>query len=126
MTPKELGDLADLYDDLREQRLAKDKESAALKERESAAYAAIIEELRRQEITSIGGQRVTLTLKESDEPTKEGWGKFWDYVVATGDESLIERRVNAAAVKEHWAAGETIPGIGKFTVYKLSKHKVKS
>ena len=127
LTAGELAKIADEYWLAYQNRLSADKIAKALKETESKLSAQLMSEMLNQEMTAIGGNLVQLALTKSDEPTlnvKE-FDKFAEFVLSSKDLSLMERRINKAAIKERWAAGVKVPGVISFPVYKLSKHEVK-
>ena len=41
----------------------------------------------------------------------------------TGHFEFLHKRIATLAIKEHWEAGENIPGVGTTTVFKLSVSK---
>lgn len=125
-TASELAATADAWFNTRAKRLAADKVSAALKIDESALEAELIDQMLKSQISAVGGKDVITYLPAPTlEPVKKDWGKFWAYVMETGDSSLIEQRVGRAAIKERWANGEVIPGVESYPVYKLSRSKPK-
>lgn len=124
MTPRELGELADKYWQTKEARLIADKAAQDLKEAESAIFAKLISEMREENISVIGGQNVSLKLQISDEPVITDWTTFYEHLKTEDDLSLLQRRLSASAIKERWADGQQVPGVGTFPVYKLSKSKV--
>lgn len=121
---KLLGEVADYYWRVKEERLKADKVSAALKEKETQAHELIVNQLRQQEIAAIGGSTVILEVKEDYKPHVTDWSKFYATILATQDFSLLERRPSVSACKERWELNEAVPGVEKFPVYKLSKRKV--
>ncbi len=122
----ELGKLCDEHFAVKTKRLAADKVAKELKTTESSLEATIIEQMLRQQISSIGGKAVIYGLPTpTQEPTVNDWQAFWAFIKQTDDISLFEKRPGRAAIKERWAAGETIPGVVPFTVYKLTKTGVK-
>lgn len=127
LTGTELSALADKYWNTRQERLAADKVAAELKTLESKCEAQLIAEMREQQLTAVGGQRVRLTIPTTPDyvPTVEDWGVFYEHILETKDFSLLEKRVGKAAVKERWGQDEIVPGVTKFPVYKLSKSEVK-
>ena len=125
LSAKALATLGDQWWAARTERLAADKVAAALKVKENALNATIIEQMRAQEITAIGGGVVALTLKKTDEPVLEDKQAFWAYAKAEDDMSLFEQRISKSAVKDRWLAGKQVPGVTTFPVYKLSKTGVK-
>jgi hypothetical protein len=126
LSAQELGMLADEFWTTKNHRLDADKISKALKTAESSIEAKIIEQMLRQEITAAGGKTIILTMPTPvEEPVVQDWQAFWQFIKSQDDMSLFEKRPGRAAIKERWANGEAIPGIGKFPVYKLSKQGVK-
>jgi hypothetical protein len=126
MEAKEMAVLADAYWLTYQKRLAADKVAAALKVEESKLVAQILATLRSDEITSIGGQLVQLSIDKEPEyvPTISDYSKFCEFVLSSKDLSLLERRVSKSAVKERWDLGADVPGIIKFPVFKLHRHKL--
>lgn len=126
LSAKDLGTLADAFWSTKTERLSADKVSKALKTDESALEAKLIAEMLRQEITAAGGKSIILTMPTpTQEPVVTDWPAFWQFIKQQDDMSLFEKRPGRAAIKERWENGESIPGIGKFPVYKLSKQGVK-
>lgn len=126
MSPAELSALADHYWTTREQRLAADKVAAELKTEESRAEALLIQEMRANNLTAVGGQKVRLSIPTVPDmvPTVTDWEALRAHILKTGDFSLLEKRVGKAAVKERWDADVDIPGVVGYPVFKLSKSKV--
>jgi hypothetical protein len=105
--------------------LAADRAAAELKKKEQWLFVQITTEMRKENISAIGGQRVSLTLKKEDVPTAEDWDKVWKYIQESGQFDLLEKRLGKLACKERWENGIEIPGVIRFPVYKLSKSEVK-
>lgn len=127
LTSKELADIADKYWLKRTERLAADKVAAALKSEEAKYEATLIEQMLLQEITGIGGHIVRLSIPKTPDyvPAVKNWPAYYAYIVANNAFELLEKRPGRLACKERWDAGEIIPGVEKFPVYKLSKEGVK-
>ena len=118
-----LPDLVDNYISLRAQRLALDKEAASLKETEDDLYKVIVSKMRDEGMTAMGGKNGMVKLKESEEPVPTDWPALYDYIKETGHFEFLHKRIATLAIKEHWEAGENIPGVGTTTVFKLSVSK---
>lgn len=127
MTPGELAKLADDYWKTYNERLAADKVVKELKSQESKLEARLIAEMRENDLTSVGGRTVRLAIDVEPEytPAVTNWEEFYQNILDTKDFSFLEKRPGKAACKERWAAGETIPGVSKFPVWKLRKSEVK-
>jgi len=126
MNATELAQLADHYWTTRQKRLDADKVAKDLKDEESRAEATLIKEMREQQLTAIGGRLVRLTIPTTPEyvPAVKDWDALYKHVLQTGDFSLLHKRVGTSACKERWDAGEEVPGIERYAVYKLSKSGV--
>jgi len=126
MNATELAQLADHYWTTRQKRLDADKVAKDLKDEESRAEATLIKEMREQQLTAIGGRLVRLAIPTTPEyvPAVKDWDALYKHVLQTGDFSLLHKRVGTGACKERWDAGEEVPGIERYAVYKLSKSGV--
>lgn len=121
-----LGQLADLYDAYRDERLEADKVAAGLKATESAAQELLITQMRLQEVSAVGGKSVRLGLSGPDYvPSVTDWPKFYEFIKENDAFELLERRPGKAACRERWEDGQVVPGVEKFPVYKLSRSEVK-
>lgn len=120
-----LPDLVDMYISIREQRLVADRKVAELKETEEEIKKTIISKFQEQGLKVLGGDTGTVKMTELDEPVAENWELVWDYVAENNAWHLLHKRLTSTAVRELWNDGQTIPGIGHQTVYKLSVSGVK-
>ena len=126
LTAKELGEIADIYHNTRAERLAADKVAAALKTSESQAEQCLIDQMQKQEITAAGGKLLRVGLSAPDYvPAIKDWAAYYAYIKVNDAFELLERRPGKAACRERWEAGEIIPGVEKFPVYKLTRNEVK-
>lgn len=119
-----LPDLIDLYIATRAQRLAKDKEAAAIKEQEDDLSKAIIAKMKAGDITAQGAQNGLVKLNHNVEPVATDWPALYAFIKANDAWELLHKRVTATAIKERWDDGEEIPGVGRADVYKLSVSKL--
>ena len=118
-----LPDLVNNYISLRAQRLSLDKDVAALKEQEETLKDAIISKFREGSMTACGATNGLVKMTKLVEPVATDWPALWEHIRETGRFELLHKRVANLAVKEHWEAGEVIPGVGQQEVYKLSVSK---
>lgn len=129
LTAKELALLADTWWATMQDRLDADKKAAALKSTETLCQTILINQLRAQELTAIGGAlvRVSIDSEPDYQPHVKDWEAFYKYILKTKDFSLLERRPGKAACRERWAVDgdNAVPGVEKYPVYKLRKNEVK-
>jgi hypothetical protein len=130
--PVSMGRCADLYHDVRELRLAMEKEVAEVAAFESEMRQHIIENLSKSEDTGAAGlkyraQIVTKTvpkIRTDEENPNVGWPQFWDYVAKNMRFDLMQKRFADKAIKDMWEAGETVPGVEPMKVPDVSITKI--
>ena len=99
LSAQELGMLADEFWAVKQKRLAADKVAKDLKTNESACEAKLIEQMRRQTISAVGGGDVIFTMgAPTQEPVVTDWQEFWQYIKKEDDISLFEKRPGRAAI----------------------------
>lgn len=127
--PKSLGACADLYKDLRDQRLLVDKLAAEWKAQETAVQEHIINNLSKTKEGGAVGQRYKAIITEGSTYKINDEKKFYDYVKKNGAFDLLQRRLNDKAVADRVdalkgvAAKKGLPGLELFKFPKLSVTK---
>lgn len=125
--PKSLAAAADLYYTTREARLALERQAEANKEFEAALKDHLINNIPKSDATGIAGKVCRVSVQTKAVPQVSDWDKFYEYVAknrSKGAFALMNRAVNAKAVKEIWDAGKQVPGVGKFDAVVLSVNKI--
>lgn len=130
--PESIGRCADLYHDVRDLRLAMEKEVEEVAAFERTMKAHILDNLSRSEDTGAAGlryraQRVEKKvpkIRTDDDNPSVGWPQFWAYVVSTSRFDLVQKRLSDKAITDMWEAGETVPGVESMTVPGLSITKI--
>lgn len=124
-TEQSLSELIDTYHVTRTQRLDKQKQVEALEEKERNLKSKIMEDMATANLSAAGGQLLRVTLETEYQPTITDFNALSNYIKSHDAFELLHRRVNAAAVKERWEAGEQVDGVGKFPVPKLKTSAIK-
>lgn len=121
--PKTVGDAIDMLQDVRALRMAKEKEAAVIKERESALAEHIRGKLKAAGLESGRGKKATFTITVNEQVKVADWDKFYAYILKTKAWELMQKRVGATAIKERWKAGVQVPGVEKLELpdYSLTK-----
>lgn len=122
---KTLGGVVDQLHDVREARLALNKVVEAIKEEEQRLTDHIIDTVNADLEGGAVGKRYKAIIQRDQKPVIEDYDKFTAHIKRTGNFDLLNRAVNAAAVKERWENNKEVPGIGHFSFKKLSITKVK-
>lgn len=116
----QLADLADSYAKARDERLVKQKELAKYEETERDLKNQLIQKMVDAEVPIIGGSYATVTCKAKDVPTAEDWPTIHQFMKDNDAMDLMQKRLHEGAVKERWDDEVEIPGVGHYTVHKLS------
>jgi hypothetical protein len=122
--PKAMGACADRLFELRNKRLAMQKEVDAVAAEESAIKEHIINTLPKSEASGVAGKLARVTVVTKQVPQVKDYDAFYAYVKKTGSFDLLQKRLSDAAIKERWEAGKTIPGVEAFNTVSISINKV--
>lgn len=126
--PKSIGRCADLYHDVRELRLLMEKEVEAIKSRETEIQEWIINNLSKSDDTGAAGLRYRAQVRSETKPQvneeQGGWKALWAFIAKNNRFDLLQKRLGEKAVADMWDAGETVPGVAKVHVPKLSITKI--
>lgn len=129
--PKSVGRCADLYHDIREIRLAMEKDVQEVKARETEIQEHIIAQLSASDDTGAAGLRyraqVLVDRKPRISDDKGGWPIFWTWIRKNDFMNMVQRRINDKALEEYMAENpdrEAIPGCEMVNVKKLSITKI--
>lgn len=135
--PKNVATAADRCYSLRESRLSFTRQADAIKAEEGFLREYLIENIPKGDATGVAGKLVRATVKSDVVPQAEDWSKIYAHIVAdyldhkkrkTGQHdgafALLNRALNAAAVKEVWTAGGTVAGVGRFHTKSVSFNKL--
>jgi len=122
--PESIGRCADLYHDVRELRLAMEKEVEPVKSFETRLKQHIIDNLSKSEDTGAAGMRYRAQITMKVKPAVSDWQAFHGYVQSTGRFDLLQKRASDTAISAMWNEGEEVPGVEKFNAVDVSITKV--
>lgn len=123
--PESLGELVDFYHDLRDLRLAMEKEVAPVAERERQAKALILARLSEADgVTGVAGTRYRAQRVEKRVPAVKDWAALYAWVAETGRFDVMQRRLANKAVTDMWEADEDVPGVDAAIAVDLSVTKI--
>lgn len=129
--PASIGRCADLYHDIREVRLAMEKEAEEVKARETEIQEHIISRLAASEDTGAAGLKyraqVVVKRKPRISDEKGGWPIFWSWIRKNDFMNMVQRRINEKALEEYMEENPErteIPGTEMVNVKTLSITKV--
>lgn len=129
--PQSLGRCADLFHDIREIRLAMQKEVEEVKARETEIEEHLIASLSAREDTGASGLKYRAQVVTKRKPRisddKGGWPIFWSWIRKNDFMNMVQRRLNEKALEEYMEDNperETIPGCEMVNVKTVSITKV--
>ncbi len=100
--------------DLREQRLALQRQADKLEQQEKDLMYTLTTDMVASEVTEANGEGgYTAKLKTVNAPLVQDWPATLEYIRATGQVDLLQKRLTDSAVKARWDSGVDIPGVDK-------------
>ncbi len=128
--PKKLATVADQLYEIRQERLAMQREFepkiAELKKRERILEDLLVAKLPKDDATGVAGSVARATIEVDSVPIIIDEKKLKAYIQKTGDDDLLQKpKLSVAAVRLRWDAKKTIPGVGVFNNIKVHLNKVK-
>lgn len=122
--PSSIPEAVDLYYQIRTERLAMQKKTDELQEKESALKSYLIEALEGEDSRGMAGRVARVEVKDKEQPTITSWSDAVKWIAATDSWDCLQRKLSDKAIKERWENGEEVPGVGKIAVKTLSLHRV--
>jgi hypothetical protein len=122
--PKKLGSVADLLYMSRQDRLEEMQTVKEMTAFETRLKDYLIDNLPKSDASGVAGKVARATITTKKVPTVEDWDAFYAYIKKTNAFDLLNRALNTAAAIERIDNGETIPGLGSFTVVQVSCVKI--
>ena len=122
--PPSVGRCADLYHEVRELRLAMEKEVAEVEKREREIKEHIINSLSKSDDTGAAGLLYRAQIVMKVKPKIADWGVFTSWVRKNDRFDLLQKRVSDTAIADLWAEREGVPGIEKVNVPDVSITKI--
>lgn len=128
--PKNLGAAADMWWEVRNKRLALQKEVEKLEAEEARIKAHLTENLPKNDATGVAGHLVSVHLAPKVRVTVANWDALYAHIVKNykknpGVFGLLQRRVSDTAVKEIWESGGAIDGLKAEPYLSLSYSAIK-
>jgi hypothetical protein len=122
--PPTVGACADLLYTTRQERLVEQRDIAEYEAREKALKEHLIATLPKSDQTGAVGKVARAQIVTETVPAVEDWEKLYKFIKRNNRFDLLNRAVNAAAVREMWDNNKVVPGVGTFTVVKVSVTKL--
>ncbi len=122
--PRTAAQAADLLYQVREQRLAMQRDVDELAKVETQLKDFFINSLPKSDASGIAGRLARVQITTKIIPTVEDWDKLYAFVKKQNAFYLLQRRVSESAVKELWENNKQVPGVGQFLAPSVSCTKL--
>ena len=119
-----LGALADRLHEVREARLALQAVTDAVKREVQRIIDHIIETLDADSEGGVIGKKYKAVVVREEKAVVEDWDALYKHIRENDAFDLLNRALNAAAVKARYAESLSVPGVGTFQAKKISLTKV--
>jgi len=117
----DIVEVVDKWYELNQQRMELNHQADAIEEKELILKQIFMTRMRDQNILKIEATHCDVEIKKGEmAPTAKNWERIYEYIKEHNAFELLQRRLSAPAIREHWDAGEKIPGIDKYPIEKLS------
>ena len=115
-----ISDLIEQFVEVKAQREKLNEDSKACTLKLAVLEKDIMSLMSDVGITKAASDKASLTMREVKHPSIDNWTLFYDYVAQTGQFELLHKRLSSTAFREHWEAGDAIPGTSSSSVWELS------
>lgn len=124
--PKKVGEAVDLAYQLREKRLAYQREVeekiSLMKEDEIELEEYILRTFKQGELEKGGGKLCTASISRVSLPVVKDWPKVWEYVAEHDAWDLLQKRITTVAWRDRLET-EPVPGVETFVKVSLTLTK---
>ena len=80
----------------------------------------LLKKMDNEGLSRTANSMASVSINEDIVPDVADWDALYDHVIATGDFSLIQRRVSSTAYREILKMGEAVPGLQPRTVRRIN------
>jgi hypothetical protein len=111
------------YFNLRQQRLAVQREADKLEQQEKDLLYSIQTQMSAKKVGTTTYRGYTASIESKPSPVVKDWTLTLDYIRSTGELDMLQKRLTESAVKARWDAGVDIPGVEKGSKYVVTVTK---
>ena len=96
------------------------RELKVLRETQDHLDVLLLKKMDAEGLSRTANQRASVSINEDTVPDVTNWEEVQQYVIATEDFSLIQRRISSTAYKELLKLGEAVPGLQPRTIRRIN------
>ena len=119
-----LGEQIDALYELRERRIALQREADDLKRQETNLEFELMSQVTSLGIAAAKGRRASFSVTHEVVPNVNDWSKLHDYIIIEKDFTLLQKRIGVTAWRDYYETGLLIPGTDAVTLNKVNLRKV--
>lgn len=113
--PAKIGAAVDALFKMREARRKKVRAGEQAKADEKAYHEEMIRKFKKDELEGARGKKAQATIERREVPNIEDYDSLRKHLQKHPEDiDVLQRRLSGEAVKERWAAGVALPGVGKY------------
>lgn len=124
--PTSIAGVVDLYYKVRNERLDAQKHVDAIAEFEQQLKRHIINTIPKSEATGVAGRVARATIVNKEVEQVKDWDAFYLYMHKHKAWDLLQKRVNASAVRARRDVKKPVPGTEVITIVDVSITKIPS
>lgn len=119
-----LGTQIDTLYELRERRIALQREADDLKRQETDLEFEIMSEVMSLGIAAAKGRKANFSITHEVVPNVTDWSKLHEHIIIEKDFTLLQKRIGITAWRDYYETGILIPGTDAVTLNKVNLRKV--
>ena len=96
------------------------RELKVLRETQDHLDVLLLKKMDAEGLSRTANQQASVSINEDTVPDVTNWEEVKQYVIATEDFSLIQRRISSTAYKELLKLGEAVPGLQPRTIRRIN------
>ena len=96
------------------------RELKVLRETQDHLDVLLLKKMDAEGLSRTANQQASVSINEDTVPDVTNWEEVQQYVIATEDFSLIQRRISSTAYKELLKLGEAVPGLQPRTIRRIN------
>ena len=96
------------------------RELKVLRETQDHLDVLLLKKMDAEGLSRTANQQASVSINEDIVPDVTNWEEVQQYVIATEDFSLIQRRISSTAYKELLKLGEAVPGLQPRTIRRIN------
>jgi len=99
---------------------ATNQELKQLRQAQDQIDVLLLKKMDAEGLSRTANDKASVSINEDVVPEVTDWDQIYQHIIATGDFSLVQRRVSSTAYKELLKLGEDVPGMQPRTIRRVN------